>query len=127
MSDIGNKEIFAKNLSFYMDKKKVDRYQLCDDLDFKYSTLCEWLSAKKYPRIDKIEKLANYFDIPKSALIEQRSSAVETSTIDDVDIRRIQRAKKNMPEKEWGKFMDIVKAGFSEYFSDDFVDEDTDE
>lgn len=71
MSDIGNKEIFAKNLSFYMDKKKVDRYKLCDDLDFKYSTLSEWLSAKKYPRIDKIEKLANYFEIPKSALIEQ--------------------------------------------------------
>lgn len=71
MSNIGNKEIFAKNLSSYMSKKKIDRYKLCDDLDFKYSTLSEWLSAKKYPRIDKIEKLANYFDISKSALIEE--------------------------------------------------------
>ncbi len=127
MSDIGNKEIFAINLSFYMDKKKVDRYQLCDDLDFKYSTLCEWLSAKKYPRIDKIEKLANYFDIPKSALIEQQSSTTEKNIVDDIDIRRIQRAKTNMPEEEWERFMNIAKGGFGKYFSDDYVDEDTDE
>lgn len=70
MSNIGNKEIFAKNLSSYMSKNEIDRYKLCDDLDFKYSTLSEWLSAKKYPRIDKIEKLANYFGVSKSALIE---------------------------------------------------------
>ncbi|MBP1543178.1 MAG: helix-turn-helix transcriptional regulator [Oscillospiraceae bacterium] len=127
MSDIGNKEIFAKNLSFYMDKKKVDRYQLCDDLDFKYSTLCEWLSAKKYPRIDKIEKLANYFDIPKSSLIEEHSTTVENSAVDDVDIRRIQRAKMNMQEDVWERFMTIAKASFPDYFSDDYVDEDTDE
>lgn len=71
MSDIGNKRIFARNLTELMDKKGVDRYTLCADLDFKYSTLCEWISAKKYPRIDKIEKLANYFDVPKSILIEK--------------------------------------------------------
>jgi hypothetical protein len=33
----------------------------------------EWLKAKKYPRIDKIEILANYFGILKSDLIEEKS------------------------------------------------------
>ena len=34
------------------------------------STFNEWMKAKKYPRIDKIEMLANYFGILKSDLIE---------------------------------------------------------
>ena len=72
MSDLGNKEIFAKNLNNYMSKHNIDRYRLCVDLGFKYSTVSEWLSAKKYPRIDKIEMLANYFNIQKSNLIEEQ-------------------------------------------------------
>ena len=36
------------------------------------STFNEWVKAKKYPRIDKIEILANYFGILKSDLIEDR-------------------------------------------------------
>ncbi|MBQ9862115.1 MAG: helix-turn-helix transcriptional regulator [Clostridia bacterium] len=53
-----------------MNQKGVDRNQLCADLGLKYSTVSEWLSAKKYPRIDKIELLANYFGVHKSDLIE---------------------------------------------------------
>lgn len=83
MTALGNKQIFADNLSYYMKKKKVDRNQLCEDLGFKYSTVSEWLSAKKYPRIDSIEKMANYFGIVKSQLIEKNEpsniSAVITS------------------------------------------------
>ena len=37
------------------------------------STFNDWLKAKKYPRIDKIELLADYFGILKSDLIEERS------------------------------------------------------
>lgn len=96
MSDIGNKNIFAANLAYYMDKKQVDRYQLCEALDFKYSTLCEWLSAKKYPRIDKIEKLANYFEIPKSALIEKSS---EPPARDPLDEKILQLFSQLTPEE----------------------------
>ena len=37
------------------------------------------LNAKKYPRIDKIEILANYFNVNKSALVEKRSPAANTA------------------------------------------------
>lgn len=75
MSTLGNKQVLAKNLSYYMEKNNVDRYKLCEDLSFKYSTVSEWLSAKKYPRIDSIEKLANYFGIAKSDIIEEKESS----------------------------------------------------
>lgn len=67
-------EIFAANLQRFMDRAKIDRNQLCVDLGFKYSTVSEWLSSKKYPRIDKIEKLANYFGVQKSDLIEAKGT-----------------------------------------------------
>lgn len=74
--DDNNKIILSNNLAFYMDQKGIDRNQLCDDLKFKYSTVSEWLSAKKYPRMDKIEMLANYFNINKSDLIEERAPKI---------------------------------------------------
>lgn len=74
MSDLGNKEIFAKNLKYYMDTYSKDRNDICQILDVPYSTLSDWLNAKKYPRIDKIELLANYFNIQKSDLIESKEN-----------------------------------------------------
>lgn len=70
-----NNIIFSKNLTYYMQQKGVDRTQLCEDLGFKYSTVSEWISAKKYPRMDKIELLADYFGIKKSDLIENEHSS----------------------------------------------------
>ena len=37
------------------------------------TTFNDWIKAKKYPRIDKIEILANYFGILKSDLIEDKT------------------------------------------------------
>ena len=67
---LGNKQIFAQNLKRYMDKAGVDRNRLCSDLGFNYTTVCGWLSAEKYPRIDKIEIMANYFGVSKAELVE---------------------------------------------------------
>ena len=35
-----------------------------------YSTLTDWMNANKYPRINNIEKMADYFGVSKSDLIE---------------------------------------------------------
>ena len=76
---VGNKEIFANNLSFYMEKKGVDRNTLCADLDLKYTTVRDWLKGITYPRIGKIELLANYFNINKSDLIENKATTTQPS------------------------------------------------
>ena len=73
MSNIGNKEIFAKNLLYYINKSGVTQRDVAEFVDVSPSTFNEWIKGKKYPRIDKIEKLANYFRIQKSDLIEEYS------------------------------------------------------
>jgi transcriptional regulator with XRE-family HTH domain len=72
MSNIGNKETFAKNLSYYLSINGRNQKEVAEYLGVAQSTFNEWANAKKYPRIDKIEKLANYFGILKSDLIEEK-------------------------------------------------------
>lgn len=72
MSDLGNKEIFAKNLQYYMNLNNKTRNDVCRDLEIPYSTFTDWCNANIYPRIDKIQLLANYFGIQKSDLVENK-------------------------------------------------------
>ena len=72
MSGIGNKKIFAKNLSYYVKRSGRDQKEIAEALGVAASTFNEWVKGKKYPRIDKIEMLANYFGILKSDLIEDK-------------------------------------------------------
>ena len=70
MNDKLNKEIMARNIKRYMEMKGVTNQQLCDALDFKYTTYMDWIKGVTYPRIGKIEAMANYFGCEKSDLIE---------------------------------------------------------
>lgn len=79
MSDLGNKEIFAKNLKFYMELNKKDRNDIARDLELPYTTVTSWYNAEFYPRIDKIQLLANYFGIQKSDLVEDNSKRNSTN------------------------------------------------
>ncbi|MGQ7705829.1 XRE family transcriptional regulator [Streptococcus suis] len=85
---IENKDIFSKNLKYYMDKKGVDRNQLCSDLDLKYTTVRDWIKGITYPRIGKIELLANYFGINKSDLIEEKSTITSSIPFRNFDPRQ---------------------------------------
>lgn len=67
---LGNKDILARNLKKFIAKSGKDRATIADDLGFPYSTLTDWVNGKKYPRINNVEKLAAYFEVSKSDLIE---------------------------------------------------------
>jgi len=87
-NNLGNKESMAQNIKRYMRKKNISRRELCDALGFNYNTLADWLHARKYPRIDKIEMMANYFGISKADLVEQYSedSANRIGALDMIKI-----------------------------------------
>ena len=66
-----NKEIMANNIKRLLEQRGSNGRQLALTLGFKYTTVNDWLNAKSYPRIDKIEKMANFFNVEKSDLIEK--------------------------------------------------------
>lgn len=74
MSDsFGNKKIMARNINMYMSKNKLERKELAEMVGSSYTTVCDWVNAKTYPRIDKIEKMAMIFGVSKADLIEEKS------------------------------------------------------
>lgn len=73
MSNIGNKETMAKNLTYYVGISGKTQRELAEIVGVAASTFNDWMKGKKYPRIDKIEILANYFGILKSDLIEEKT------------------------------------------------------
>lgn len=76
MSNIGNKEVFAINLAYYLKRSGKDQREVAEAIGVAPSTFNEWMKGKKYPRIDKIELLANYFRILKSDLIESKTTPI---------------------------------------------------
>lgn len=108
MNTLGNKEIMAENISFYMEKFGITRKKLSADLDISYTTLTDWIKGKTYPRIDKIEMLANYFKISKSDLVERKEPTTTLTLIndtskqlnDDKQVEVLEFAKQKLTEQE---------------------------
>lgn len=68
-----SKNVFAYNLNKYMRLHDKTRKDISEALGISYFTVSDWVNGKKYPRMDKVEMLANYFGILKSDLIEDKS------------------------------------------------------
>lgn len=71
MSTIGNKEVFARNLTMYLHRSGKSQREMAEIVGVSSSTFNDWANGRKYPRIDKIEFMANFFGIKKSDLIEE--------------------------------------------------------
>ena len=110
MTALGNKEILSKNLKYYIEMSGKDRRELADTWGFPYSTVTEWINGKKYPRIDRIEIMADYFGIQKSDLIEDK----EKPTADDDglsdDVRTLIEFAKTVPEDKAAMILQVMKS-----------------
>ena len=71
---LGNKKVMGDNIQYYMDLKGIERREFADAIGVPYSSLTDWINGNTYPRIDKIQKMADFFGIEKSDLVEQRNS-----------------------------------------------------
>lgn len=67
-----SKKIFARNLRRYMELSGKNQKELAEIAGVTPPTFNEWINEKKFPRIDRIQRLADYFGILKSDLIEDK-------------------------------------------------------
>lgn len=73
MSESDYKRIFSKNLKTYMDLNNKSQIDIVNDLHLSQSTVSNWCTGLKLPRMDKVQMLADYFGIEKSDLLEDKS------------------------------------------------------
>lgn len=54
---------FAKNLKFLREKKGYSQQKVAEELNVPYSTLSCWENGIRQPKIEKINEIANYFNV----------------------------------------------------------------
>jgi len=75
MSDEDYRKIFQKKLNYYMALNNKSQTDLMNDLNLISSTISSWCTGTKLPRMGKIQMLADYFNINKSDLLEDKDSS----------------------------------------------------
>ena len=65
------KKIFSSNLKKQLSLHNKTQSDIVNDLHITSSTVSDWVNGKKYPRMDKVQLLADYLGILKSNLTEK--------------------------------------------------------
>ncbi|MFE3573651.1 LexA family protein [Lysinibacillus sp. NPDC059133] len=66
------KIVFSINLKQQLDKRSLNQTDMARDLNLPETTVSNWMKASTYPRPDKIQLMANYFNIRRSDLTEEQ-------------------------------------------------------
>lgn len=75
------RKAFITNLEYYMSKSGLDRKQFAEKVGIGYSTVTAWFCELKYPRPEKIKKIAEYFEIPMSCLTEVNNDLIAKNEV----------------------------------------------
>lgn len=104
-----SKDIFAKNLKYYMERSGKTQKELSEIIGVSAPTVNDWISAKKYPRIDKIDLLANYFGILKSDLIEDKQNPANDDGVSDKQ-RALMEFARSVPDDKAEMILRVMKS-----------------
>lgn len=103
MSEEEYKKIFSKKLRYYMDVNGKTQSNLVTDLKLSQSTVSNWCTGAKLPRMNKIQLLADYFGIEKSDLLEEKptNDANQMNRRDERDIaKRLESALNDLDNSQ---------------------------
>lgn len=90
-----NKKIFAQNFNYYLKINGKTQSDIVERFNITASTVSDWANGKKYPRVDKMQMLADYFGILKSDLTEEHE---ESKLTDDISLQSYLEELKNREE-----------------------------
>jgi len=94
------------------DKQKISLAELARQLDMGENSLYKWKTQN--PTVDKLQKVADYFNVSTDYLLERGVS--NNNDDGEPDIRIIQRAAKDMTPEQRKKAINLWKAAFDEVF-----------
>lgn len=88
-----DREIFARNLTYYMNRNKVNGVTLAKYMKVSSATVSDWMHGKKMPRVDKLKSLSNYFGINMTDLTDDddEKSQQEKYYLDPETAKRAQK------------------------------------
>lgn len=91
MNQLNARDIFQKNLQKYMDIRHATQADIVSALHITASTMSDWYLGKKYPRVDSMQRLADFLDIPMTALTGSDPPTFDPFTIPGIERPHFQR------------------------------------
>ena len=71
--------IFAKNLRYYLSQNNMTQVELANRLGVGTTSVYNWCSGIKTPRMDKVDKMCQIFSCNRSDLITDSSAATSSA------------------------------------------------
>lgn len=75
--------VFVNNLCQYMKNRGIEQSDIVSALGFSASTVSDWVNGKKYPRVDAMQRLADFLGIVISDLTTEHNEEGREATILD--------------------------------------------
>ncbi len=86
-----SRKVLSANLRGLMGRAGKSQKEVSEAIGVSCPTFSDWYNGKKYPRIEKIEALAKYFDVSVSELVGEatNSKSSESNQNDKADVLEI--------------------------------------
>lgn len=97
MTDIDQKKIFSKNLNYFLSQMNKTQKEVADAISVSPQTFNTWCQGIALPRMGKVQKLADYFHIEKSDLIDERNETISKAKRQGIAINIYGRVAAGIP------------------------------
>lgn len=103
--------------------------QMCKSAGVQRSVLSDYKSGRnKTISFSNLQKIADYFGMSVDELVNgETKKAPVAEPAEDIEFIRLQRAYRKMDSDTRSKAINTLRAAFEEFFSDDYIDDDTEE
>ncbi|MBQ9387923.1 MAG: helix-turn-helix transcriptional regulator [Lachnospiraceae bacterium] len=82
MSQQDFNQIFAANLNYYLSVSPHTRTELAEYVGVSTASISNWCKGIKLPRMDKVDKMCDFFGITRAKLLHDYSESAPTSSAD---------------------------------------------
>ena len=102
MGELQQRQIFSENLNRYVMQSGKTQLEIANAIGVSAQTFNSWIRGVAIPRMDKIQKLADYFKIKKSDLIDDHgdTSASDTLAPDERQIIELYRSLNSIGKRK---------------------------
>ena len=121
---MSNRDIFRENLNYYLTTSGRLQKDLAEYVGAKTTTVSGWTRGISYPRADAMEKIAMFFGIPMSKLVDEpaidegmrQNLAMINSIPRSQEARIISGGIDKMPPDRREQALRVLQTIFADYF-----------
>lgn len=114
MTERTQTEIFAANLNRILAEKNFRQIDVAQSIGVSPQTFNTWTQGKAIPRMDKVQRLADFFCVSKSELIEEHydddlSDALQHAFDDRPEMRMLFSVAEGATKEDIEKAIQIIE------------------